>query len=58
MLRPGGTFLYVVPKYKDNIQSDYNWVNEILKHFILVKLSSKRKVYRSDENSTKYIEFD
>lgn len=59
VLRPGGTlFLYVVPKYKENIQSDYNWVNEILKTFHSSKsLVQKEKVYRSDENSTKYIEF-
>lgn len=59
VLRKGGTlFLYVVPKYVNNIQSDYNWFNDILKTFYPKEsLIQKEKVYRSDDDSTKYIEF-
>ena len=31
VLRKGGVwFGYIVPKYTDNIQKDYNWINDIL----------------------------
>ena len=59
VLKSGGLFIgYVVPELKNNIQDDYNWVNEILKKCFDVETSEasmKSEVYRSDDLSPKYI---
>ena len=56
-----GIFIgYVVPKYTNNIQKNYDWVNDILKGYASenekIKLPLKEKIYRSDDDSKKYIE--
>lgn len=58
VLDRGGIFLsYVVPKYKDNIQKDYEWINEILKGYAKEKTSvqPKEKIFRSDASSKIYM---
>lgn len=58
VLDKGGIFLgYVVPKYKDNIQKDYEWINEILKGYLREKINvyPKEKIFRSDASSKVYI---
>lgn len=58
ILDNGGLFLaYIVPKYTDNVQKDYNWINEVLKGYLKSEqLYEKEKIYRSDDSSEKYIE--
>lgn len=59
ILDKGGLFIgYVVPEYKENVQKDYFWVNDILKNYqeTLVKNTApKAEVYRSDSGSERYI---
>ena len=60
VLDKGGIFLgYVVPKYRENIQKDYNWINYILKGYISeskkVLQPQKEELYRTDYDSKKYI---
>ena len=61
ILDNGGLFIaYIVPEYKDNIQKDFHWINEILKGYINTSNSNpdqsdKHEVYRSDRGSEKYI---
>ncbi|MEH0019104.1 MAG: class I SAM-dependent methyltransferase [Desulfobacter sp.] len=60
VLKKGGIFIgYVVPKYDDNIQKKYQWVNDLLKGMIEAEketsLPEKERVYRSDEDSSKYV---
>jgi SAM-dependent methyltransferase len=61
VLNSGGLFLgYVVPKYTDNVQMHYDWINDILKGMIKSSKNNekihKEKVFRSDSNSERYIE--
>lgn len=61
ILDKGGLFIaYIVPEYKDNIQKNFYWVNEILKGYVNsnnldLGQSDKHEVYRSDRGSEKYI---
>ena len=59
LLDKGGLwFGYIVPQYNDNIQSEYEWVNDILKgyHNIKEELSFKKEnIYRSDYGSERYM---
>jgi SAM-dependent methyltransferase len=61
ILDKGGLFIaYIVPEYKDNIQKEYEWVNEVLKGYMNANSSEslqadKHEVYRSDRGSEKYI---
>jgi ubiquinone/menaquinone biosynthesis C-methylase UbiE len=61
ILDKGGLFIgYIVPEYKDNIQKDYGWINEVLKGYVSsdgsgVQQIDKHDVYRSDRGSEKYI---
>lgn len=61
ILDKGGLFIgYIVPEYKDNIQKNYGWINEILKGYVSLDQSGvqqieKHEVYRSDRGSEKYI---
>ena len=59
VLKKGGSlFLYVVPEYNgNNIQKDYNWINEILKTNTKNDNFVKDKVFRSDDDSTKYLNY-
>ncbi|MFA7252971.1 MAG: class I SAM-dependent methyltransferase [Patescibacteria group bacterium] len=57
MLAPGGLFLgYIVPKYTDNIQKDYEWINQVLKGYKKEgRIASKEEVFRSDTPSSVYL---
>jgi ubiquinone/menaquinone biosynthesis C-methylase UbiE len=59
VLAPGGLFIgYVVPKYTDNIQKDYEWINRILKGYASSSDQSqaaKEDVFRSDHGSGRYL---
>lgn len=60
VLDKGGIFLgYVVPKYRDNVQNDYNWINDILKGYVSeskkIIQPQKEELYRTDYDSKKYI---
>jgi ubiquinone/menaquinone biosynthesis C-methylase UbiE len=59
ILRKGGIFLgYVVPKYKENVQKDFVWINEVLKGYVdSADFSQKEIMYRSDDDSTKYVDY-
>jgi len=61
ILDKGGLFIgYVVPKYKNSIQKDYIWINNILKgyHSNLKSSSLKKEdVFRSDLDSKNYIKY-
>jgi 2-polyprenyl-3-methyl-5-hydroxy-6-metoxy-1,4-benzoquinol methylase len=59
VLDDGGIWLgYIVPKYKKNIQNQYNWINDILEGYnkktSKVKVE-KEEVFRSDYGSERYI---
>ena len=61
ILSKDGLFLgYVVPKYTENIQMDYDWVNDLLKEMASDKLrknvKQKEEVFRSDAGSDRYID--
>ena len=61
VLCKGGLFLgYVVPKYTDNVQKSYEWINDLLKESVDYDLrdavSQKEDVYRSDADSARYLE--
>lgn len=60
VLDKGGIFLgYVVPKYRNNVQKDYNWINDILKGYLSGSKKTiqpqKEELYRTDYDSKKYI---
>lgn len=59
VLAPGGLFIaYVVPKYNDNIQKNYSWINELIKGYTESSTSgnsSKEDVFRSDAGSERYL---
>ena len=48
----------MVPKYTDNIQKDYNWINDILKYtpIKVMKIYVKDDVFRSDNDFSHYID--
>ena len=59
VLDDGGFFVaYIVPRYTDNIQKDFEWINGILKGYAQ-KLNSeqveKQSLFRSDADSKHYI---
>jgi SAM-dependent methyltransferase len=59
ILAPGGLFIgYVVPKYTDNIQKGYDWINGILKGYAGASEQAqvaKEQVFRSDHGSERYL---
>jgi len=59
VLNEGGLFFgYVVPEYSDNIQREYEWINEILKGYAQVSddhSTKKQNVYRSDAGSEHFL---
>ena len=60
ILDRGGLFLgYVVPKFSDNIQNQYEWINQILKNMVRRESSTpaneKVAVFRSDALSASYL---
>ena len=59
VLDNGGLLIgYVVPKYTDSIQKDFEWINEILKGYVQELDSEgveKKEVFRSDTASEQYI---
>ena len=60
VLAPDGLFIgYVVPELKDNIQADYEWINDLLKAILpnetLDANRSKTDVFRSDSLSPPYL---
>lgn len=59
VLKKGGIwFGYIVPKYTDNIQKDYNWINELLKGYSNQEseITAKEHIFRSDNDSSYYID--
>lgn len=58
VLRAGGIFLaYVIPHNPHCVQSQYEWINTLLKHYQgsgETKIEEKSAVYRSDFNSSYY----
>ncbi len=59
VLDDGGIwFGYIVPKYKDNVQKEFGWINDILKGYQKQnnnKDTDKEKVFRSDFGSERYV---
>jgi ubiquinone/menaquinone biosynthesis C-methylase UbiE len=59
VLDKGGIwFGYIVPEYKENIQKDYEWINNILKGYQEInsqKVEKKEAIYRSDYGSERYV---
>ena len=59
VLDSGGLwFGYIVPKYIDNIQKDYNWINTILAQYAVIDNSTqpvKAEIFRSDYGSERYL---
>ena len=59
VLDTGGLWLgYIVPEYKDNVQRDYRWINELLKQYTSLtdtQQPKKEEIYRSDYNSNRYV---
>lgn len=60
VLKKGGVFIgYIVPKYEENVQQEYNWINDIIKVMVgekqNEKATQKEQVFRSDDGSKKYI---
>lgn len=58
VLDTGGLFIgYIVPKYINNIQKEYKWINDILKVYAQEKKSMKpkKKLFRSDAPSDVYM---
>lgn len=59
VLDKGGIwFGYIVPKYTDNVQKEYEWINDILKGYHKESEQvavHKESVYRSDFGSERYV---
>ncbi len=60
ILTPGGLFIgYVVPHIPDNLQRDFEWVNDLLRALLPSETadaqSGKAEVYRSDALSPPYL---
>ncbi len=54
----GMWFGYIVPKYIDNVQKDYDWINNLLKGYYGEndkKITHKEEIYRSDFGSDRYV---
>jgi ubiquinone/menaquinone biosynthesis C-methylase UbiE len=60
LTKDGVLINYIVPENKNNIQKDYNWINDILNVYYdnseLSKEIIKDEVFRSDADSEVYIE--
>lgn len=60
VLRKDGVLInYIVPENLENVQKDYNWINDILKSQSKKnnqKIAKKEDLYRSDSDSKRYIE--
>lgn len=60
VLRKDGVLInYIVPENLENVQKDYNWINDILKNQSKKnnqKIAKKEDLYRSDSDSKRYIE--
>ena len=61
VLDQGGVFLgYVVPEHRDNIQLEYQWINDLLKALVsqteIESAAEKADIYRSDLLSPPYLE--
>ncbi len=60
VLDEGGIwFGYIVPHYDDNIQKEYDWINNILKGYQSksdIEINKKESLFRSDSDSKKYVE--
>lgn len=59
VLAPGGLFIaYIVPHYSENIQKEFEWINEVIKGYANstpMGSEPKEKVYRSDLGSERYL---
>tara|TARA_Y100000389_G_scaffold171954_1_gene179974 strand:- start:2179 stop:3033 length:855 start_codon:yes stop_codon:yes gene_type:complete len=58
VLDKGGIwFGYIVPKYEDNVQKKYNWINKLLHsyHQTTNNTAKKDKIFRSDFSSKHYV---
>ena len=61
VLDKGGLFIaYIVPEYKNNVQSQFGWINDVLKGYAAELLaqdsqSEKEEVFRSDRGSDRYL---
>jgi ubiquinone/menaquinone biosynthesis C-methylase UbiE len=59
VLDTGGIwFGYIVPKYDDNVQQEYEWINDILKGYnnqTNSNIIQKEHIFRSDYGSERYI---
>ena len=59
VLDDGGIwFGYIVPEYKNNVQVEYSWINDILKGYqnnTGREIVEKESVYRSDFGSERYV---
>lgn len=59
VLDDGGIwFGYIVPEYKNNVQVEYSWINDILKGYqnnTGREVVEKESVYRSDFGSERYV---
>lgn len=58
ILAPGGMFFgYIVPENPENVQKDYNWINDILKALIprTSEVQAKADVYRNDAGPEFYL---
>ncbi len=61
ILDKGGLFLgYIVPHYEENVQNEYNWINDLLKGVVNERtpenIQNKEEIFRSDSDSKPYIE--
>jgi ubiquinone/menaquinone biosynthesis C-methylase UbiE len=60
VLAPGGLFIgYVVPVLPENLQKNYEWINDLLRSLLLVKTNEastdKTNLYRSNALSPPYL---
>ena len=57
LLKKGGIwFGYIVPEFKDNVQKDFDWINNILKGYKKneIAFQKKEEIFRSDNLSDYY----
>jgi ubiquinone/menaquinone biosynthesis C-methylase UbiE len=59
LLDKGGIwFGYIVPKYENNVQKDYEWINDVLRGYHRKNndiIDRKETIYRSDFGSERYV---